>query len=220
MDDRAYQINAINSHQIEKGPSADDVTCDASNATGQHHLIVGEYQIDEIRTLKEAIEARKVTEACASRYLVQDDRLYYISNKDEEARPRLYVPHALQNKILEQCHDAIGHIGIDKTYELISRKYYWPSVYKQVTTYVSSCITCQARSSRCETAPLEEMDVPAYPFEKVSLDISGPYGETLRRNVYIVSFVDWLTNWPEAYAVTDKKAQTVPSLILTEIFPR
>ena len=64
------------------------------------------------------------------------------------------------------------------------------------------------------------MDVPAYPFEKVSLDISGPYGETLRGNVYIVSFVDWLTNWPEAYAVADKKAQTVASLILTEIFPR
>ena len=104
MDDRAYQINAINSHQIEKGPSADGVTCDASNATGQHHLIelVGEYQIDEeIRTLKEAIEAGKVTEACASRYPVQDDRLYYISNKNEEARPRLYVPYAQQNKILE-----------------------------------------------------------------------------------------------------------------------
>ena len=76
----------INSRQIEKGPSTDDVTCDASNAIGQHHLIelVGEYQIDEeIRTLKEAIEAGK---ACASRYLVQDDWLYYISNKDE-ARP-------------------------------------------------------------------------------------------------------------------------------------
>ena len=63
------------------------------------------------------------------------------------------------------------------------------------------------------------MDIPAYPFEKVSLDISGPYGETLQGNVYIVSFVDWLTNWPEAYTIADKKAQTVASLILTEIFP-
>ena len=63
------------------------------------------------------------------------------------------------------------------------------------------------------------MDVPAYLFEKVSLDITDQYGETLRGNVYIVSFVDWLTNWAEAYAVSDKKAQTVASLILTEIFP-
>ena len=42
------------------------------------------------------------------------------------------------------------------------------------------------------------MDVPAYLFEKVSLDVTDQYGETLRGNVYIVSFVDWLTNWAEA----------------------
>ena len=59
------------------------------------------------------------------------------------------------------------------------------------------------------------MDVPAYLFEKVSLDITDHYGETLRGIVYIVRFVDWLTNWLEA---SDKKAQTVASLILTEIF--
>ena len=34
VNDQAYQINAINPHRIEKGPSADDVTCDASNTTG------------------------------------------------------------------------------------------------------------------------------------------------------------------------------------------
>jgi len=223
VDDRAYQINVINSHQIERKPSIDDAACEAPDATEQQPLgeLVSEYQMDEeIKTLKEAIEAGKVTQACASRYLIQDDRLYYLSNKEEEVRPRLYIPQMLRNKILEQCHDAIGHMGIDKTYELISRKYYWPRLYKQVTTYVNSCVTCQVRSSRHETAPLVEMDVPAYPFEKVSLDISGPYSETSQGNVYIVSFVDWLTNWPEAYAVADKKAQTVASLILTELFPR
>lgn len=59
-----------------------------------------------------------------------------------------------------------------------------------------------------------------FPFEKVSLDVLGPYGKTSRRNVYIVSFVDWLTNWLEAYAMPKKKAQTVADLILNKIFPR
>lgn len=48
----------------------------------------------------------------------------------------------------------------------------------------------------------------------------GPYHVTSRGNIYIVSFVDWLTNWVEAYAVKDKTAQTVTQLILNEIFPR
>ena len=65
-----------------------------------------------------------------------------------------------------------------------------------------------------------EMDLPDYPFEEISLDVSGPYNETPRGNIYIVSFVDWLTNWSEAYLATDKKGQTIARLILTEIFPR
>ena len=45
-----------------------------------------EYQIDEERILKEVIEGGKVTAACTSKYLVQDDWLYYLSNKDEIKR--------------------------------------------------------------------------------------------------------------------------------------
>ena len=70
-----------------------------------------------------------------------------------------------------------------------------------------------------ENAPLEETFVPSYSFEKISMDVSGPYGEIPRRNKFIVSFVDWLTNWPEAFAVPDKKAQKVAAQLLTEIIP-
>lgn len=37
--------------------------------------------------------------------------------------------------------------------------------------------------------------------------------------MYIVSFVDWLMKWLEAYPVPDKKAQTVSDL-MSELFPR
>lgn len=69
-------------------------------------------------------------------------------------------------------------------------------------------------------APLEETDVSNFPFEKVSMDVSRPYRETSRGNVYILSFVNWLTNWPETYVVPDKKAQTVADLVMNKIFPR
>ena len=155
---------------------------------------------DEMKALKEAIEAGRATEACTYNYLVQDGRLYYLSDIDEEVRPRLYIARSLWDRVLKHHHDAFGHMGITKMYGLISRKYYWPALYKEVTTYVNSCITCQARADKYTTAPLVETDIPANPFE-ISLDISGPYGEPPRGNNYIVSFIDWLTNWPEAYAV-------------------
>ena len=52
------------------------------------------------------------------------------------------------------------------------------------------------------------------------MGVSGPYGETSRGNKYRVSFVAWLTDWQEAFAVPEKKAQTVAELQLTEITPR
>lgn len=55
---------------------------------------------------------------------------------------------------------------------------------------------------------------------KVSMDVSGPYEETSRGNMYTVSFVDWLLNWPEAYAVPNKKTQTVTDLVMNKIFPQ
>lgn len=111
-------------------------------------------------------------------------------------------------------------IGINKTYELIGQHYYWPRLFQEVTDYVGAYVICQAESKENETAPLEETDIPEYPFQKISMDISSPYGETSRGNLYIVSFVDWLTNWSDPYVIADKRAQTVAELILTEIFPR
>lgn len=60
---------------------------------------------------------------------------------------------------------------------------------------------CETQSRRHETSPLMKTDTSNYPFEKLSIDISGPYGEKPRENLYTVSVVDCLTNWPEAYVV-------------------
>ena len=38
----------------------------------------------------------------------------------------------------------IGHFDINKTRELISRKYYWPSLKKNVEAYVKGCNVCWA----------------------------------------------------------------------------
>ena len=61
---------------------------------------------------------------------------------------RMFVPKALRTEILEQCHEKMGHMGIDKTHELIGRRYYWPKLYAEVAAYVGSCRVCQTQSRR------------------------------------------------------------------------
>ena len=111
-------------------------------------------------------------------------------------------------------------MGIDKTYDAIKGKYYWPCMYKELYKYVNSCVTCQTRHLKKVKPPLQETDAPPYPFAKIGLDVSGPYPKTLSGNKYIIGFVDWYSGWPEDFAVPDKSAETVAHLLLEEIIPR
>ena len=81
---------------------------------------------------------------------------------------------------------------------------------------------CNLSKKKCERIklPLQETDVPPFPLTKLGLDVSGPYPTTLSGNKYIISFVDWYSGWPEAFAVPDKIAEKVVHLVLDEIIPR
>jgi len=36
-----------------------------------------------------------------------------------------------------------GHMGQDKTIELIQRNFWWPQINEQITDFVRSCLQCQ-----------------------------------------------------------------------------
>jgi len=98
----------------------------------------------------------------------QGDRLLY--------RDRLYVPDhdPLRLEILRYHHDnpAAGHPGRSKTLELISRRYFWPSIRKDVDRYVANCHPCQ-RSRTGRHAPfgtLRPLPIPVRPWEDISMD--------------------------------------------------
>jgi hypothetical protein len=60
---------------------------------------------------------------------------------------RLYIPadQGLRQAVVEQCHDAptAGHPGRDRTIELVSCLYWWPTLAQFVTCYVAGCDPCQ-----------------------------------------------------------------------------
>ena len=110
-------------------------------------------------------------------------------------------------------------MGIDKTFDDIAFKYYWPTLYKEVAEYVSKCISCQKRGLRKQKPSLQETDSPPFAFAKIGLDLSGPYPVTLSGNKYIATFVDWYSGWPESFPIPDKTGETISHLLLEEIFP-
>jgi len=67
-----------------------------------------------------------------------------------------------------------GHPGINKTYQLTSRRYWWPNMQQDVRDYVRGCAECQWNkiNTRPTKAPLSPIfpTHKAMPFETVALD--------------------------------------------------
>ncbi len=49
-----------------------------------------------------------------------------------------YVPKAIHSELISKHLDdlLVGHFGIEKTRELIARKYYWPTLWWDVEAYI------------------------------------------------------------------------------------
>lgn len=58
---------------------------------------------------------------------------------------RLWIPEALQREVISSEHDTrvAGHMGMDKTLELITRNFWWPNIESTVREYVRGCLDCQ-----------------------------------------------------------------------------
>ena len=70
-------------------------------------------------------------------------------------RYRLYLNH--NDPLVE-------HFGINKTRKLIKRKYYWPSLKKNVEAYVKDCNICLASKTVRHKlySDLQALPVPTY----------------------------------------------------------
>lgn len=86
----------------------------------------------------------------------------------------LYIPEPLRLEILQSRHDSLvgGHFGINKTYSLITRDYWWPGLSQDVKLFVRSCDTCNRNKSPRHKpyGQLQSIPIPTKPWSSVSLD--------------------------------------------------
>ena len=85
-----------------------------------------------------------------------------------------YIPEIIWLELISQHHDdpLAGHFGIDKTRELIARKYYWPTLRRDVEAYVKGCDVCLA-SKAVRHKPygdLQALPIPTHRWKDLSMD--------------------------------------------------
>jgi hypothetical protein len=160
-------------------------------------------------------EKSKILHTAKDAFIMNDGLLvkYYnpslLSSADDLNYERIVAPQALHDKILRRLHDdpTSGHMGIDKTYESVQKRFFWPGMYTTIRNYVASCHSCQTAKFSNEKPYGLMKPVPILkPWDRVSIDLIGPLPKTSRGNEYALVIIDTCTNWPEVFPIRKSMA--------------
>lgn len=111
--------------------------------------------------------------------------------------PRPIVPPECRRQVFTTLHE-LSHPGITATRKLVSSKYVWHGLKKDVNKWTRECVMCQrSKIHRHTRAPLETFRVPEKRFSHINVDLVGPLPPS-HGYTHLLTIVDRHTRWPEA----------------------
>ena len=146
--------------------------------------------------------------------LVKEDLLYrkIHSNKGKSTHLlQLVLPPSLIPQALVGCHDEVGHLGSDKSLQLLRERFFWPSMQSDVTSHIGHCRNCLARKGTALKAPLCPITATK-PLELVHMDylkLEPSKGNI--ENVLVIT--DHYTRFAQAYPSKTQTAQATARLL-------
>ena len=125
--------------------------------------------------------------------------------------------------VLTALHDSRsgGHLGIDRTIELVRQRAYWFKYRDDVCEWVRKCHKCNSKkpTANQKCAGMKPFPVGA-PMERLGIDISGKWPKTDRGNQYILVIGDYFTKYIEAFPMPNMEAETVADIVVTQFILR
>lgn len=117
-----------------------------------------------------------------------------------------------QQNLIKKFHKEIqGHSAINETSAQLKRKYYWPSLSRDVNYYINECRTCL--ENKYERKPIQQQfritETPKKPFEIIHLDTF------VFDKQHFVTIIDKFSKYGQAYLIPNKTGISIFNAILT-----
>ncbi|BHF84632.1 hypothetical protein SprV_0902778300 [Sparganum proliferum] len=127
---------------------------------------------------------------------------------------RPFVSPSLRRKVFSSLHN-LSHPGSRATDKLVSDRFVWPAMHKDLKAWTRACIPCQrSKIQRHNKAPIGTFPGPGARSSHVHLDIVGPLPLSNGCS-YLLNCVDRFTRWSEAIPLPGIAAPTVVKAFLS-----
>lgn len=161
---------------------------------------------------RESPELRTLVREWSKLEIKQDGTLH----RRSQSRCQLVLPKVYHPLVLKELHQEMGHLGSERTLNLIRDRFFWPKMQQDVEHFVTNVCEClkKRKPNRITRAPMMSIKT-THPFELVSVDFlhleksKGGYE-------YILVVIDHYTRFAQAYATTNKSAKTVADKLFND----
>lgn len=122
---------------------------------------------------------------------------------------RLVVLKSLQSRLLKLLQE--GHRGMSGMKTKARETFWWPSMDRNIEEHVRGCVECMCsdKTHRVEESPIASTNFPSKPWERVAMDICGPFSAKGLTNKYALVLIDYYSKWPKVAFTGDIKASNV-----------
>lgn len=141
----------------------------------------------------------------------------------DKKRLQIILPKKRIPDVLQELHEGTsgGHFGVHRTLERARERFYWANLKEDVKDWCRRCLTCGASNgpNRKKKASMRLYNVGA-PFERIAIDVAGPFPTTDDGNKFILVAMDYFSKWVEAYALPNQEAVTVADVLVKNLVSR
>ena len=190
---------------------------EAQKADGYYKAMYDYISSDKLPDNK---KLRKNIKANSNIHVIERKLLYHIWNT--KSRGRLYkqlcIPKSLRIYVLRMLHDTVltGHSGTFKMFRSAILHVWWPSLYKDIQNYVSSCRLCaEMNTGHQPHIPLHPLEIPDGPFHTIHVDLLKFHTPSRGFN-YVLVIIDAFSKFVVTKALKRKTASVVIKAIYEE----
>ena len=129
------------------------------------------------------------------------------------SRPRPYLPSILRRQIFDAVH-SFSHPSANSTTRLITNKYVWEGMRKDIKKWVRECHKCQiSKISTHVESGIQPYDNVPIRFANIHMDIIGPLPPSDGYK-YILTIIDRASRWTEVFPLRTQSANSCLKYVL------